>query len=459
LNQITNTALSDRKIILLLAIPAVLQTLVRSSFAIIDAYWVGKLGSIQLAALTISYFFVWASISLGEMISTGTNSLVAQSVGAGNYELAKKISTVNIVNTFVHSFVLGLLIIPLIPVLFIIINITPEESVYAYDYLIPFLLGMPCVTLLATVGSIFRGYGDTKTPFYLLIVSVGLNMFLTPALIFGIKGHFVWGLKGAAIATLITYFAGFLTGFILLKKRKLIGSIFKYKFEKLISFETIKIGFPISLNGVAFSLIYIFVARFVAEYGATGLASLGIGHRSESIAYQVTVGFSLAATILVGQYMGAENPEKAERLAWKTLGLCSVFILIYAVVLFVFSYNIASFFSTDANVIQNASDYNKIAAIVLIFSAAEVVLSGAFSGAGDTVPTAVTGLPMNLLRIPLAAVFSPLMGLKGIWVAICITVIIKGIVILIWFRLGKWKTKKSKLIKPQINLMQLTDVD
>jgi Na+-driven multidrug efflux pump len=166
---------SDSRIILALAIPAILQTLIRSSFVIIDAYWVGKLGSIQLAALTVATFLVWGEMALGEMISTGTNSLVAQAVGAGDKELARKISTENITNTFFHSLILGLLVIPMFPLLYLIINLNPEQAELANSYLIPFSIGLPCITLLATVGSIFRGYGDTKTPFYLLLFALGLN--------------------------------------------------------------------------------------------------------------------------------------------------------------------------------------------------------------------------------------------------------------------------------------------
>ncbi len=450
---------SDSKIILALAIPAVLQTLVRSSFIIIDAYWVGKLGSIQLAALTVATFLVWGAMALGEMVSTGANSLIAQSTGAQNKELSKEIATVNIVNTFFHSLILGLLMIPLLPLLYHIINLNPEQSQLANSYLVPFLSGLPCVTLLATVTAIFRGYGDTKTPFYLLLFALGVNLIITPLLIFGVNGIPGLGIQGAAFAALISYLIAAIAGYVILKKRDLTNSIFKYKFKKDISFETLKIGLPISLNGVAFSMIYVFVSRFIADYGTTGLAAVGISHRSESIAYQITMGFSLAATILVGQNIGAGKADRAEKLAWKTFGITSIVILIYTVLLFSFSSLIASFFTDDVNVISAASDFNKITAVILIFSAAEVVFSGAFSGAGDTLPPALVGLPVNLLRIPLAALLSPMLGLNGIWIAICSTVFLKGIILTIWFRKGKWKQKKSKIIKPRPNILGLTEVE
>jgi putative MATE family efflux protein len=449
---------SDSKIILALAVPAVLQTLVRSSFVIIDAYWVGKLGSVQLAALTVATFLVWGAMALGEMISTGANSLIAQSTGAQNKELSKEIATVNIVNTFFHSLILGLLMIPLLPVLYNIINLNPEQSRLANSYLVPFFIGLPCVTLLATVTAIFRGYGDTKTPFYLLLFAFGVNMIITPLFIFGINGFLKFGLQGAAFAALISYLVSAVIGYFILIKRGLTNSIFKYKFKKDITFETLKIGLPISLNGVAFSMIYVFVARFVADYGTTGLAAMGISHRSESIAYQITVGFSLAATVLVGQSIGAGDPDRAERLAWKTFGITSIVIAVYTVLLFSFSSLVASFFTGDIAVINVASDFNKITAVVLIFSAAEVVFSGAFSGAGDTLPPALVGLPVNLLRIPFAAFLSPFLGLNGIWIAICSTVFLKGIILTVWFKRGKWKQKKSKLIKSKPNILEFTEV-
>jgi putative MATE family efflux protein len=450
---------SDNRIILALAIPAVLQTLVRSSFSIVDAYWVGKMGSIQLAALTVANFMVWGTYALGEMVSTGTNSLVAQSVGAKNNQLSKRISSLNIVNTFFYSIALGLLMIPLLPYFYQLININPAQSELANGYLVTFLIGLPCMTLLSTVSSIFRGYGDTRTPFYLLLIAVVLNILMTPFLIFGISGYFVLGIKGAALATLISHMIAFLFGYILLRKKDFINIVSKFKIDKSVILETLKIGTPISLNGVAFSLIYLFVARFVADYGTTGLAALGIGHRSESISYHICIGFSLAATILVGQYMGAGKPEIAEKFAWKILGLSSTVMAFYGILLFIFSADIAGIFTKDINVINAASVYNKIAGVVLVFSAAEVILGGAFSGAGNTVPPTIIGLPFNFLRIPLCAILIPIYGLTGIWLAICTTVVIKGILITIWFKRGKWKERKLKIIERKPNILELTGIE
>jgi putative MATE family efflux protein len=437
--------MSDRRTIFSLALPAVLQTVVRSLFIIVDAFWVGKMGALSLAALTTATFLVWGFLALGEMVATGTNSLVAQSTGAKNYELTKRISTFNLVNTLFFTIILSLVLIPVIPLLYSLMNVSGEQARLSNEYLVTLLIGFPGMTLLSTATSIFRGTGDTKTPMYLLVFAVVLNFFLAPLFMFGLWFVPAFGMTGAALSTLTAYSIAFVISYIILKKKSLICKLSKYKIDKAVIMETFRIGFPIALNGIGFSLIYVFVSRFVADYGTVAFAALGIGHRSESLAYQITVGFSLASSILVGQNIGAGNPDRAEKLAWKILWYASVVMFVYSLLLFVFSADVARFFINDAEVINVASIYNKIAAAVLIFSAAEVILSGAFSGAGDSLPPAIVGLPINALRIPLTALFSMLWGLNGIWIAICSTVILKGVIITIWFKLGRWKTRKLVL--------------
>ncbi len=449
---------SDRSMIIKLTVPAVLQTVIRSLFVIIDAYWVGKLGSSELAALTSATFLVWGFLALGELISTGTSPLIAQALGRGDLHRGKEVSTINLILTFFYSLILGYVLIPILPFFYFLMSISDSQAHLSGEYLIVLLTGYPCVILLSTLTAVFRGNGDTRTPFYLLLFAVILNFILAPVFIFGFL--FIPSLKigGAALSTLTSFLVAFITGYVILRRRNLLLPLFSCKIKKDIIFDTFRIGFPIAFNGVAFSAIYVIIARFVSDYGITGFASLGIGHRSESLAYQITLGFSLASTIIVGYYIGSNNIKRAEILAWKILGYASTVIFIYSILLFVFSKEIAMLFSLDPVVIDFASSYNKLAAIVQIFSAAEVILSGAFAGAGYTIPPAATGLFFNLLRIPLVALFSYFFGLNGIWVAICLTVFLKGLIISLWFLKGTWrnKIKKADIIPPPVISSQET---
>lgn len=438
--------LSDRKLIISLAIPAVLQTVVRSLFVIVDAFWVGKIDSLNLAALTIATFVVWGVLALGEVISTATNTLVAQKVGGQDLLSAKTIASQNLVNTIIFSFILGVLLIPLLHPLFRVMNISPQQADLAFKYLMVLLLGLPCIISLLTIASIFRGYGNTKTPFYLLLLAITLNFILAPLLIFGIDGLFYgYGISGAAVSTLISFAFSAIFGYKMLLKRNLISSLFSYRINPSLIKETFRIGIPTSISGVAFSLIYVLVSKYVADYGTVGFASLGIGHRSESLVFQITVGFSLASTILVGQNIGAGNIKRAEILAWKIFGFSAFIVLIYSIILFIFSKEIAMIFTNDNDVIAAASMYNKISSLVQIFSAAEIILTGAFIGAGDTLPPALVAMPLNFLRIPLSGIFSSYLGLTGIWIAICSTIFFKGILIALLFKTGRWKRKKVRI--------------
>ena len=454
------TGISLNRKILNLALPAVLYTITKSSFSIIDAYWVGKLGSPQLAGLTVATFIIWGVISLTEVISLGLNALVAQAVGAKNSFLAKRISTINVVNSFFFAVIVGWLMIPIVPGLYYIMDLSEPEIIQANYYLIPILIWLPCLALRDTISAVFRGYGDTKTPFYLLMIAVALNFFITPLLIFGIEWNgeriLEYGLSGAAYATLFSYLLSYVIGYVIARRREFLNSIKKYTPNFSIIKETFKIGSPVAINGLAFSMIYVFVARFVAEFGPTGLAAMGIGHKSESVAFQICMGFTLAATIMVGQAVGAKKKEEAEKLAWRIVVICAGIVSIYSAALFIFSAEVASFFTNDPAVIKAASDYNRIAALVLIFTAVEVVLEGAFSGAGDTVPPAVITMPFNILRIPLAALLAPVLGLNGIWIALGASNLCKGILMAIWFKRGKWKKKDISIIKEKDHLEEIS---
>jgi putative MATE family efflux protein len=276
-------------------------------------------------------------------------------------------------------------------------------------------------------------------------------MILSPLLIF----VFNLGMSGASIATMVSYGSVFLIELALLKKHRYITSL-KQKLSSIITDtrynwkvtrETIKIGLPLSLEGLAFSFIYVFVSRFVADFGTTGLAALGIGHRSEAIPYQVGEAFALTASIVVGQNIGAGNIERAEKGAWRVLFISWIPMMVYGTILAIFPAEIAGIFTTDRAVIETAKVYNMIAAGSIFFAMSEQIFTGAFAGASNSLPPLAIYLPVTALRIPLCAVLAPIYGMNGIWIAIFATSITKGIFIAVWWKLGRWKTRKFTLAK------------
>ena len=204
-----------------------------------------------------------------------------------------------------------------------------------------------------------------------------------------------------------------------------------------------RIGAPIAAAGIIFSLTYMALTRIVAGFGTAPIAALGIGHRLEGIAYFAAVGFSVASATLVGQNLGANQPQKAERAAWMTLGFASIILFVACIVYFVFAGPIYRFFIDDPLVIQEGIKYLRIVAIFEIFLGFEVILEGAFSGAGNSIPPMTISVPITVLRIPLSMLLANYfnLGSTGVWWAIATTTGAKGIVMAIWFKRGKWKTK------------------
>ncbi len=432
--------------------PVFFQNLGRSlAISILDSFWIGKISSEHLAALAVGTFLSWGMFALGELVPIGTNALISQSIGAKEEDTARHIGTLNLINSVIWGIIIAVIMIPLLPLLYNFTNLDTPKSVLANEYLFPIIVLLPAIILFETGSAIFRGHGDTKTPFKLLLVVFGLKIILSPLLIFTFK----MGIRGASTATMVSYGCVFLVMFILHKKRGYISSVQK-KFTKIIkdlkynskvTKETIKIGLPLSLEGLAFSFIYVFVSRYVSDFGTTGLAALGIGHRSEAIPYQVGEAFAVTASILVGQNIGAGNYDRANKGAWRILLISWIPMAVYSVMLFIFPSQIAGIFTTDKAVIETVKVYNIIAAFSIFFSMSEQIFSGAFAGSGNSLPPLAIYLPVTALRIPLAAILAPVYGMNGIWIAIFATTIAKGILIALWWRLGRWKNRKFVLGK------------
>lgn len=447
------------KQIVKLAAPVFMQNLARSlAVAILDSYWIGKISSEHLAALAVGTFLSWGAFALGELIPIGTNALVSQSVGAKDEYSAKEIGTLNLINSVIWAVIIGIILIPLLPVLYNFTNLDVTKSVLANEYLYPIIILLPALILFETGSAIFRGHGNTKTPFKLLLVVFGLKSVLSPLLIF----TFQLGIKGASLATMISYGSVFIIELVLLKKRnhilslkeKIISILNKINYNLKITKETVKIGLPLSLEGLAFSFIYVFVSRYVAEFGTTGLAALGIGHRSEAIPYQIGEAFAVTASIVVGQNIGAGNYLRAEKGAWRVLLISWVPISLYSAILFFFPAEVAAIFTDDNSVIEAAKIYNMIAAFSIFFAMSEQIFTGAFAGAGNSLPPLVIYFPITALRIPLSAYLAADNGINGIWFAIFSTSILKGILIAFWWKLGRWKTKKFTLKSAKVDLLE-----
>ncbi|GAG55257.1 unnamed protein product [marine sediment metagenome] len=443
------TAGSIPKHILALAWPAITSLFSVTALNITDAFWVGKLGAAALAAVITAGYVYWIIRCLGAVVADGALAVVSRYIGAGENEKASTVSGQAIVFSLSASIVIALLGLYLSPKVFQLLGTEAEVSRLGTIYLRIIFLATPFIFFWEVLFSVFKASGDTKTPMLVTLIAVGGNILLDPLLIFGIGPFPAMGTAGAATATLLSYVFGCLLILYFLKKRE---SILPLKFSREffpraeVITQVVKIGLPVSLSGILFSVVYLFIARITATFGTEAVAALGVGQRAESFSYMTCFGFAIAVSAIVGQNLGAKETGRAEKGAWTTVGMTSLFTFAVSIIFFFLPKHITSFFIADPEVTKIASQYLMILALSQIFMGFEVVLEGAFIGAGDTIPPMAISVPGSILRIPLAYYLGVhlQMGVVGIWWAITLTSIVKGLLIVFWFKRGDWKRKKIR---------------
>jgi Na+-driven multidrug efflux pump len=202
-----------------------------------------------------------------------------------------------------------------------------------------------------------------------------------------------------------------------------------------------RIGLPTALTGITFSLIYVALTRVTTQFGTPALAALGLGHRVESWLYTVGVGFGAAAAAIVGQNLGAGRPDRAERAGWITLWYATIPAFIGGLAAVVIPEQLATLFTNDVEVIAVAVRYLRISALAMLTVCAEIVLEGALGGAGHTIPPMLTSTALTALRIPLAWWAAGRFGADGVWWAISLTAVARGLAMIALWRAGGWKHK------------------
>ena len=421
------------------AVPSVASALLMTLFTSVDAFWVGtRIGPTGLAAVSTSVFWIWMLIALAEMVAVGLTAVASRRHGQRRSQEAARAVGAALVFALVLGMAVALAGLLVLDWLFAVMHTPPDVTALGRRYLTAYLAGCPLIFGYFAIDAAFRASGDTRTPFLLLTVSVVAALVLDPILILGLGPAPALGIAGAAIATSLTRGSAFVLGLVLLARRSMIrlagpgeGAI------PLIA----RIGLPTAATGVIFSLIYVLMTRTTTQFGTPALAALGIGHRVESWAYMVGVGFGAAAAAIVGQNLGAGQVQRAERSGWITTGFASVVGVVAAIVEIIFAEEFASLFTDDPAVIAVSASYLRICALSQAFVGAELVLEGALGGAGHTLPPMLASTALTAIRIPLAAWAAFRWGIEGIWWVICLTATARGIAMMVLWRLGRWKRK------------------
>lgn len=441
------TKVSLNRAIFLLAVPMILELVMESTFAVADIFFVGKLGSSAVATvgLTETYLFLLYSVAMG--LSMAVTAIIARRVGEKNNTEAS-ISAVQaiLLGVFV-SIPFSLAGIFYAKDLLILMGADSWSVNEGFKYTQWMLGGNFVILLLFIINAIFRGAGDAAIAMRVLWIANGVNIILDPILIFGWGPIAPMGIEGAAIATNIGRGAGVLLQlYILLKGGKHIRvTLAQIQLNVKLMLNMIKT----SLGGIAQMLIamtsWIFLMRILSNIGSEAVAGATISIRIMMFTIMPAWGLSNAAATLVGQNLGANQPDRAESTVWKIGFYNMFFLIIVSLGFYFFNHDLVGIFTQDQKVIEIGSEWLKILSYSFFVYAWWMVTVQAFNGAGDTkTPTYINLVFFWLIQIPLAYYLAIHLDWaeSGVFWAVFFSETSVGLFTLWIFKKGKWKTMK-----------------
>src|SRR6202158_4855513 len=438
---------SLNRAILLLAIPMVLEMVLESLFAVVDVFWVGRLGADAIATVGLTESLLSLVFAVGLGLSLSTTAMVARRIGEKDKDGAAVAGVQAIVLGLGVSLAIGLPCFFLAPRLLQLMGASPQVVTVGSGYARIALGGSGAILMLFLNNAIFRGAGDAAIAMRLLWVSNIINLVLDPCLIFGVGPFPRMGVTGAALATLIGRSIVVIYQFYrLLKGTERIHILVR---QLRLRFDVLWRLVRVSLTGILQFAIahtsWIGLVRIVSIFGAAALAGYTIAVRIVIFVMLPSWGLSNAAATLVGQNLGAGKPERAETAVWRT-GLYNMIFLGTVGVLFVlFAEPVVRLFTHDAEVVPLAASCLRIVSCGNIGYAYGMVMLQAFNGAGDTVtPTIVNFFGFWLLEIPLAywlAIRMQMQSEGAFWAIVIAEGAIAGASAIL-FRRGRWKRQK-----------------
>ncbi|MDY6876649.1 MAG: MATE family efflux transporter [Chloroflexota bacterium] len=430
-----------------LALPMILEMSVLNVSQILDALWIGRLGSAALAAVTISAAIRWVINGMANGLGIGGMAVVARRVGARNPVAAgHAVWQTILLGVAISALLSGLGLLLARPML-VLLGADAEVLSLGVSYLRITLSGLFVLVLQFAINSMLRGAGEARLAMSVLFLHTAVTVVSEWVLIFG-RGPFpALGVAGAAWGNVLGLSAGVvLQAVILLSGKARIGiSLRDVKPDFPLMGQIIRIALPSMVQMTLRSASRLIVVGLVGLYGTFATAGYGVANRLLLIAIVPGFGLGNTAGTLVGQNMGARKPDRAERNAWWVSVYAAGYMTIVAVLLFVFARPLIELFDPTPQVVDIGAGCLRVVTPTLIPAIVGLVLARGFDGAGDTAPAMV----INLLTLwgveaPFAYGLAQWLGLgvTGIWCGRAIAHLANGLLFALWFRLGRWKRRK-----------------
>ena len=427
-----------------LAIPIMASSFLGTLYNITDMAWIGLLGSKAVAGVGVGGMFTWLSQGLAAMARMGGQVQVAQCIGRGERDRAHGFAqaAVQLATLMGMAYaVISLLFTRQMVAFFQLTDPEAQTAALSYTKIACGLIVFSFLTL--TMTGLYTAQGDSKTPFLANLIGLITNMILDPVLILGPGPFPKLGVVGAAIAT-VTAQAIVMTmmilGVIIQKKENVLKGIrLTAKIPKEYLGGLCRIGIPTAIQGMAYCAISMVLTRMVSAYGAEAVATQRVGGQIESISWNTADGFAAALNAFIAQNYGAGKMDRVRKGYRASLWTVGIWGLLISFVFICFPQAIADIFFHEPKAVATAVGYLVIIGFSEAFMCVELTTVGALSGLGRTRLCSIISITFTSARIPLAIILGGLSGLSGIWWALSVTSIIKGIIFTCTFL---WITRK-----------------
>jgi len=398
--------------------------MVQALYNIVDTAFVGRLGADAIAALTFSFPIFFFLMAMNSGVAIGMASRISRSLGANREKDAE--------NTAMHGIGLAAIVAIIIMIiglftlrpLFGLFGATPSVIELAVDYMRIVLFGVLFMFMTFLISNIFSAQGDTKTPMMVQVTALGLNIILDPIFIY-VLGY---GVKGAAIATTISFTVGFLISFYFLKKRSYLKiDLSRFKLKINIIKDMLKVGAPASLTMLLMSFYLIFLNKFMSHFGTDYVAALGMTFRLESLAVMPMVSMAMALMTLTGMFFGAKRYDLLKNIIWFGVKAGILIVMVIGSLFFIFPSLFLKIFTSDANLIAIGVPFMRIELLTFPFMTMCMILGRSMQGMGFGMPGLIISLMRSLLLpIPLAYLFVFVLGYG--YLSIAVAMVIGGVI-------------------------------
>lgn len=421
--------------LLKLALPIMGTSFAQMAYNLLSIFWVGHLGSQAIAAVGSVAMLMWLVSTIALLTKVASEITIGQCIGAKKYQRALRFASNTSTIALTTGIFVAAILFTLSEQIISFFELSKDITHHASTYLKIMSLCIPCIFLSNNLSGVYNGAGKSNIPFKLNASGLVVNMILDPVLIFGITFIPSFGMFGAAWGTVIAQYI-VLISFIWRLRFKEITLKFPLIIKPQLHYILLilRLGTPVSIMNALYAIINMSLARIAAIYnGHIGLMTQTTGGQIEGITWNTSQGFGTALGAFVAQNYTANKLERAHK-AYLTTVLMMGTMGIFVTLAFILKGDaLFSLFVNEEGAIFAGSQYLTIVGISQIFLMFELTTQGMFNGVGKTIPPAIISISLNALRIPLAYYLGQRMGIIGVWWAISISSMLKGIILPVWF--------------------------